>query len=106
MGTGSCLHLVGKADIPTTCTISECDEVELSTASGPLTVTQQVETTVPKIERPLVPLVLEDTPAVLSIGRLCIELGYSFCWFNSLAPHLLTPSGKEIYFTVRNFVLP
>ena len=33
--------------------------------------------------------VLEDTPAVLSQGKLCDELGYSYEWINGQKPHLV-----------------
>ena len=33
--------------------------------------------------------VLEDTPAVLSLGRLCDEHGYSYEWINGEKPHLI-----------------
>ena len=32
--------------------------------------------------------VLENTPAVLSLGMLCDEHGYSYEWINGLKPHL------------------
>ena len=33
--------------------------------------------------------ILEDTPAVLSLGKLCDENGYSFEWINGQKPHLI-----------------
>ena len=33
--------------------------------------------------------VLEDTPAVLSLGKLCDENGYSHEWINGQKPHLI-----------------
>ena len=33
--------------------------------------------------------VLEDTPAVLSLGKLCDEHGYSYEWINCQKPHLI-----------------
>ena len=38
--------------------------------------------------------VLEDTPAVLSLGKLCDEHGYSYEWINGQKPHLV----KKRYF--------
>ena len=32
---------------------------------------------------------LEDTPAVLSLGKLCDEHGYSNEWINGQKPHLI-----------------
>ena len=33
--------------------------------------------------------VLENTPAVLSLGKLCDENGYSYEWINGQKPHLM-----------------
>ena len=33
--------------------------------------------------------VLEDTPAFLSLGKLCDEHGYSYEWINGQKPHLI-----------------
>ena len=33
--------------------------------------------------------VLEDTPAVLSLGKLCDEHGYPYEWINGQKPHLI-----------------
>ena len=33
--------------------------------------------------------VLENTPAVLSLGKLCDENGYSYEWIHGQKPHLI-----------------
>ena len=33
--------------------------------------------------------VLENTPAVLSLGKFCDENGYSYEWINGQKPHLI-----------------
>ena len=40
--------------------------------------------------------VLENTPAVLLLGKLCDENGYSHEWINGQKPHL-TENGKSEY---------
>ena len=47
--------------------------------------------------------VLEDTPAVLSLGKLCDENGYSYEWINGQKPHL-TKDGIRIICNTENFV--
>ena len=47
--------------------------------------------------------VLEDTPAVLSLGKLCDELGYSYEWINGQKPHLIK-NGIRIQCNTENFV--
>ena len=47
--------------------------------------------------------VLENTPAVLSLGKLCDENGYSYEWINGQKPHLIE-SGIRIQCNMENFV--
>ena len=47
--------------------------------------------------------VLENTPAVLSLGKLCDENGYSFEWINGQKPHLIK-NGIRIICNTENFV--
>ena len=47
--------------------------------------------------------VLENTPAVLSLGKLCGENGYSYEWINGQKPHL-TKNGILIICNTENFV--
>ena len=47
--------------------------------------------------------VLEDTPAVLSLGKLCDEHGYSCEWINGQKPHLIK-NGIRIQCNTENFV--
>ena len=48
--------------------------------------------------------VLENTPAVLSLGKLCDENGYSYEWINGQKPHLIK-DGIRIICNTENFVL-
>ena len=48
--------------------------------------------------------VLENTPAVLSLGKLCDENGYSYEWINGEKPHLIN-DGIRITCNTENFVL-
>ena len=45
--------------------------------------------TLTKLDIFLTMKVLEDTPAVLSLGKLCDEHGYSYEWINGQKPHLI-----------------
>ena len=47
--------------------------------------------------------VLENTPAVLSLGKLCDEHGYSYEWINGQKPHLIK-DGIRIICNTENFV--
>ena len=48
-------------------------------------------------------LVLDDTPAVLSSGKLCEKHGYTYEWASGKKPHL-TKNGKRIVCKTENFV--
>ena len=53
-------------------------------------------------------MLLENTPAVLSLGKLCEEFGYSYCWTSGQKPHLIK-KGKKIHCDTSNhvpFVVP
>ena len=47
--------------------------------------------------------VLENTPAILSLGKLCDENGYSYEWINGQKPHLIK-NGIRIPCNTENFV--
>ena len=47
--------------------------------------------------------VLDNTPAVLSLGKLCDENGYSYEWINGQKPHLIK-NGIRIICNTENFV--
>ena len=47
--------------------------------------------------------VLENTQAVLSLGKLCDENGYSYEWINGQKPHLIK-DGIRIICNTENFV--
>jgi hypothetical protein len=42
------------------------------------------------------PYLLSETPSVLSIGRHCMEEGYSFIWNANELPYLVTPTNACI----------
>ena len=51
------------------------------------------------------PLVMDDTPDVISIGWRCVELGWSFWWPpSSLHPVLTPPQGNAVVCNVRGHI--
>ena len=48
-------------------------------------------------------MLLEETPAVLSLGKLCEDHGYSYHWNSGPKPHLIK-SGKRIDCNISNYV--
>jgi hypothetical protein len=57
-----------------------CSEetIRLDTANGVVEITEQVVLNVPELNEEVRACVLDATPAVLSVGRRCMEHGYAF----------------------------
>ena len=58
---------------------------------------------VKELEKFLTMKVIENTPAVLSLGKLCDENGYSYEWIDGQKPHLIK-NGIRIQCHTENFV--
>ena len=69
--------------------------LELRTANGAVHVTEDVGNQVMGLMDNSRALVLESTPAVLSIGLRCMEHGWSYHWRAGKAPVMRSPSGVE-----------
>ena len=48
--------------------------------------------------------ILEDTPSVISMGKRCVDLGYSFVWPTGKTPFMLDPNGNIIEMTVKDYI--
>ena len=67
------------------------------TANG-ITETREVaKCTVDSFSEEAKPFVLEQTPAVFSVGMRCMKLGYTFVWPPGNQPFMIKSSGKRIY---------
>ena len=70
--------------------------MEFNTANGKTTAHEVVKATMPPLSECIRPYVLEQTPAVLSVGLRCKKYGYAFHWFAYKQPFLITPDKKRI----------
>ena len=59
------------------------------TANGEVQTQEEAIVYVKELDMFLTMKVLENTPAVLSLGELCDENGYSYEWINDKKPHLI-----------------
>ena len=75
----------------------------VTTANGEVQTHEEATVCVKELEKLLTMKVLEDTPAVLSLGKLCDEHGYSYEWINGQKPHLIK-NGIRIQCNTENFV--
>ena len=46
--------------------------------------------------------VLDDTPSVMSLGKRCMEEGYSFVWPSGQMPFMVTKNGERIDLTIHD----
>ena len=54
--------------------------ISLATANGSTRADEVADVKVDALHKPFTPYILEETPAVLSVGVRCMEQGYSFVW--------------------------
>ena len=75
----------------------------VTTANGEVQTQEEAIVYVKELDIFLTMKLLENTPAVLSIGKLCDENGYSYEWINGQKPHLIKNESRTICNT-ENFV--
>ena len=66
-----------------------CSPTIVTTANGEVQTHEEATVYVKELDIFLTMKVLENTPAVLSLGKLCDENGYSYEWINGQKPHLI-----------------
>ena len=100
------MHLISKKDLNSaemdTLTKS-CSPTIVITAYGEVQTHEEATVHVKELDIFLTMKVLHNTPAVLSLGKLCDENGYSYEWINGQKPHLIK-NGIRIQCNTENFV--
>ena len=74
-----------------------------TTANGEVQTHEEATIYVKELDIFLTMKVLENTPAVLSVGKLCDEHAYSYEWITGQKPHLMK-NGIRIQCKTENFV--
>ena len=104
--SGASMHMISKKDLSDaemdTLTKS-CSPTIVITANGEVQTHEEAIVYVKELDIILTVKVLENTPAVLSLGKLCDEYGYSCEWINGQKPHLIE-EGIRIICNTENFV--
>ena len=80
-----------------------CSPTIVITANGEVQTHEEATVYVKELDIFLTMKVLEDTPAVLSLGKLCDEHGYSYEWING-RNHIPSKNGFRIQCNTENFV--
>ena len=100
------MHMISKKDLSDaemdTLTKS-CSPTIVITANGEVQTHEEATVYVKELDIFLTIEVLENTPAVLSLGKLCDENGYSYERINGQKPHLIK-DGIRIICNTENFV--
>ena len=100
------MHMISKKDLGDaemdTLTKS-CGPTIVITANGEVQTHEEAIMYVKELDKFLTMKVLDNTPAVLSLGKLCDENGYSYEWINGQKPHLIK-DGIRIICNMENFV--
>ena len=104
--SGASMHMISEKDLSDaemdTLTKS-CSPTIVTTANGEVQTHEEAIVYVKELDIFLTMKVLENTPAVFSLGKLCDENGYSYEWINGQKPHLIK-NGIWIICNTENFV--
>ena len=105
--SGASMHMISKKDLSDAemdSLAKSCSPAIVITANGEVQTHEEATVYVKELDIFLTVKVLENTPAVLSFGKLCNENGYSYEWINGQKPHLIK-NGIRIQCNTENFVL-
>ena len=100
------MHVVSRKDLNSaaleTVRISKSPTMVL-TASGEVPTKEEATVHVWELDLFVTVLLLEDTLAVLSLGKLCEDHGYNCHWISGQKPHLIQ-NGRQIDCNTANYV--
>ena len=100
------MHMISKKDLNSaeleTVTTSRSPTTVFA-AYGEVQTNEEATVYVRELDIFLTMKLLEDTPAILSLKKLCDEHGYSYEWINGQKPHLIK-YGIRIQCNTENFV--
>ena len=96
--TGCGHDLIGKTELKACKALAKRAKVPImfSTANGQTPANDVGEMFVQELGEAVEPYILEDTPAVLSVGMRCMQHNYTFVWPAGQSPYFLSPSGMII----------
>ena len=90
--SGASMHMISKKDLNSAelDTFTKlCSPTIVIKANGEMQTLEEAAVFVKELDIFLTMKVLEDTPAILSLGKLCDEHDYSYEWINDQKPHLI-----------------
>ena len=90
--SGASMHMISKKDLSDAemdSLTKSCSPTIVITANGEVQTHEEAIVHGKELDIFLTMKVLDNTPAVLSLGKLCDENGYSYEWINGQKPHLI-----------------
>ena len=82
----------------------QSDRANFHTANGVASTSTMVDLDFDTSNEPAKAHVLEDTPSVLSLGKRCMEQGYTFVWPNGREPYMINSEGDKIRMEVHDLI--
>ena len=104
--SGASMHMISKKDLSNAemdILTKSCSPTKVITANGEVQTHEEAIVYVREMDIFLTMKVLENTPAVLSLGKICDENGYSYEWINGQKTHLII-DGIRFICNTENFV--
>ena len=105
--TGCAADLIGLSDMTADdlkYVTPAADPICFSSANGPVWATSTLPLQGVALMEEMSPFVMEQTPAVLSVGRRCTQEGYAFHWPPRKSPYFIKPDGEKILCEVHAYV--
>ena len=105
--SGASMHMVSRKDLNSaeleTARVSKSPTTVVMTTNGEVQTKEEATVCVRELDLFVTVMLLENTPAVLSLGKLCEEFGYSYHWTSGQKPHLIK-KGKKVHCDTSNHV--
>ena len=105
--SGASMHMISKKDFSDAemdILTKSCCRTMVITANGEVQTHEEATVYVKELDIFLTMKVLENTPAALSLGKLCDENGYSYEWMDQWSKRHLIKDGIRIPCNTENFV--
>ena len=104
--SGASMYMISKKDLNDAemdILTKSCSPTTVITANGEVQTHEEAIAYVKELDIFLTMKVLENTPVVFSLGKVCDEHGYSYEWINGQKPHLVK-NGIRIQCNTEHFV--
>ena len=82
----------------------QSSRVNFHTANGITSTSTMVDLDFDTFNEPAKAHVLEDSPSVLSLGKRCMEQGYTFVWPSGREPYMINSEGDKIRMEVHDLI--